>query len=148
MGLEEPPSERAHELELAFAGGRARAPSPPRPRAGPPQSSPSHPGSDRRRTSGGWPPWRRRTGSSCCGGPAALHSARRSFAFERVPGRNVDDAVAARRKAMGETENQNQVILERLYDRVWTGEAHDFAVMDEVFAEDAVVEYPQSGERM
>ncbi len=47
---------------------------------------------------------------------------------------------------MGETENQ--VILDRLYERVWIGDAHDFEVMDEVFAEDAVVEYPQSGERM
>jgi ketosteroid isomerase-like protein len=47
---------------------------------------------------------------------------------------------------MGETENQ--AILDRLYDEVWIGETHDFDVMDEVFAEDAVVEYPQSGERM
>jgi ketosteroid isomerase-like protein len=47
---------------------------------------------------------------------------------------------------MGETENQ--VILDRLYERVWIGDTHDFEVMDEVFAEDAVVEYPQSGERM
>jgi ketosteroid isomerase-like protein len=47
---------------------------------------------------------------------------------------------------MGETDNQ--VILDRLYDRVWIGETHDFTVMDEVFADDAVVEYPQSGERM
>jgi len=47
---------------------------------------------------------------------------------------------------MGETENR--MILERLYDRVWIGDTHDFNVMDEVFAADAVVEYPQSGERM
>jgi ketosteroid isomerase-like protein len=47
---------------------------------------------------------------------------------------------------MGETENQ--AILDRLYDEVWIGETHDFDVMDEVFAEDAIVEYPQSGERM
>ncbi len=46
---------------------------------------------------------------------------------------------------MGEAENQ--VILDRLYDRVWLGDTHDFGVMDEVFAEDAIVEYPQSGER-
>jgi hypothetical protein len=44
---------------------------------------------------------------------------------------------------MGETENQ--VILDRLYERVWIGDTHDFEVMDEVFAEDAVVEYQQSG---
>jgi ketosteroid isomerase-like protein len=49
-------------------------------------------------------------------------------------------------ESMGETENQ--VILDRLYDRVWIGDTHDFEVMDEVFADDAVVEYPQSGERM
>jgi hypothetical protein len=47
---------------------------------------------------------------------------------------------------MGETENH--VILDRLYDRVWIGGTHDFDVMDEVFADDAVVEYPQSGERI
>jgi hypothetical protein len=47
---------------------------------------------------------------------------------------------------MGETENE--VILDRLYERVWIGATHDFAVMDEVFADDAVVEYPQSGERI
>jgi ketosteroid isomerase-like protein len=47
---------------------------------------------------------------------------------------------------VGETDNR--VILERLYERVWMGEAHDFAVMDEVFAEDAVLDYPQSGERI
>jgi ketosteroid isomerase-like protein len=46
---------------------------------------------------------------------------------------------------MGQT--QNQVTLDRLYSRVWVGETHDFDVMDEVFADDAVVEYPQSGER-
>ncbi len=46
---------------------------------------------------------------------------------------------------MGQAENQ--VTLDRLYERVWIGETHDFDVMDEVFADDAVVEYPQSGER-
>src|SRR5919106_6724863 len=47
---------------------------------------------------------------------------------------------------MGEAENR--VILDRLYDEVWIRETHDFDVMDEVFAADAVVEYPQSGERI
>lgn len=47
---------------------------------------------------------------------------------------------------MGQTENQ--LILDQLYERVWIGETHDFDVMDEVFADDAVVEYPQSGERI
>jgi ketosteroid isomerase-like protein len=47
---------------------------------------------------------------------------------------------------MGELENQ--VILDRLYDLVWIGDTHDFSVMDEVFADAAVVEYPQSGERI
>jgi ketosteroid isomerase-like protein len=46
------------------------------------------------------------------------------------------------------SESENRVILDRLYERVWIGETHDFDVMDEVFADDAVVEYPQSGERM
>ena len=46
---------------------------------------------------------------------------------------------------MGQTENQ--VILDQLYERVWIGETHDFDVMDEVFADNAVVDYPQSGER-
>jgi ketosteroid isomerase-like protein len=46
---------------------------------------------------------------------------------------------------MGTTRNEE--VLDRLYDRVWLGETHDFDVMDEVFADDAVVEYPQSGER-
>ncbi len=41
---------------------------------------------------------------------------------------------------MGQAENQ--VTLDRLYERVWIGETHDFDVMDEVFADDAVVEYP------
>jgi ketosteroid isomerase-like protein len=45
-------------------------------------------------------------------------------------------------------ETENQAILDRLYDQVWIGESHDFEVMDQVFADDAVVEYPQSGERM
>jgi hypothetical protein len=31
---------------------------------------------------------------------------------------------------------------------VWISEDHDFDVMDESFAEDAVVEYPPSGERI
>jgi ketosteroid isomerase-like protein len=44
-------------------------------------------------------------------------------------------------------EATNRATLERLYDRVWVSDAHDFSVMDEVFAEDAVLEYPQSGER-
>jgi ketosteroid isomerase-like protein len=47
---------------------------------------------------------------------------------------------------MGQAENQ--VILDQLYERVWIGETHDFDAMDEVFADDAVVEYPQSGERI
>jgi ketosteroid isomerase-like protein len=42
----------------------------------------------------------------------------------------------------------NQVILDRLYEHVWISERHDFNVMDEVFADDAVLEYPQSGERV
>jgi ketosteroid isomerase-like protein len=45
-------------------------------------------------------------------------------------------------------EMENQVILDRLYDHVWIGEDPDFSVMDEVFADDAVLEYPQSGERV
>jgi ketosteroid isomerase-like protein len=45
-------------------------------------------------------------------------------------------------------EMENQVILDRLYDHVWIGENPDFSVMDEVFADDAVLEYPQSGERV
>ena len=44
---------------------------------------------------------------------------------------------------MGETDNRP--ILERLYERVWMGDAHDFAVMDEVFAEDAVLGFPSPG---
>jgi ketosteroid isomerase-like protein len=47
---------------------------------------------------------------------------------------------------MGETENR--AVIDRLYERVWISEDHDFDVMDESFAEDAVVEYPQSGERI
>lgn len=47
---------------------------------------------------------------------------------------------------MGEAENQ--VTLDRLYERVWVGETHDFDVMNEVFADDAVLEYPQPGERI
>ena len=47
---------------------------------------------------------------------------------------------------MGETENR--AVIDRLYARVWISEDHDFDVMDESFAEDAVVEYPQSGERI
>jgi ketosteroid isomerase-like protein len=47
---------------------------------------------------------------------------------------------------MGQT--QNQVVLDQLYELVWVGETHDFDVMDEVFADDAVVEYPQSRERI
>jgi ketosteroid isomerase-like protein len=43
---------------------------------------------------------------------------------------------------------ENQVILDRLYDQVWLAEAPDFNVMDQVFADDAVLEYPQSGERI
>lgn len=43
---------------------------------------------------------------------------------------------------------ENQVILDRLYDQVWLAESPDFNVMDEVFADDAVLEYPQSGERI
>jgi hypothetical protein len=46
------------------------------------------------------------------------------------------------------SETGNRVLLDRLYERVWIGETHDFDVMEEVFAEDAVVEYPQSGERI
>lgn len=46
------------------------------------------------------------------------------------------------------SESENRVILDRLYERVWMGETHNFDIMDEVFADDAVVEYPQSGERM
>jgi ketosteroid isomerase-like protein len=45
-------------------------------------------------------------------------------------------------------EMENQVILDRLYDHVWIGEDPDFSVMDEVFADDALLEYPQSGERV
>ena len=45
-------------------------------------------------------------------------------------------------------EVENQVILDRLYDQVWLAESPDFNVMDEVFADDAVLEYPQSGERI
>jgi ketosteroid isomerase-like protein len=45
-------------------------------------------------------------------------------------------------------ESDNQVILDRLYNEVWIGDAHDFDVMDQVFADDAIVEYPQSGERI
>lgn len=47
---------------------------------------------------------------------------------------------------MGEAENQ--VTLDRLYERVWVGETHDFDVMNEVFADDAALEYSQSGERI
>lgn len=43
---------------------------------------------------------------------------------------------------------ENQVILDRLYDQVWLAESPDFNVMEEVFADDAVLEYPQSGERI
>jgi ketosteroid isomerase-like protein len=76
-----------------------------------------------------------------------------AFALTRVGrcsrdrcGRNVDDLDGSEEATMGETENR--MILDRLYDRVWIGETHDFDVMDEVFADDAVVEYPQSRERM
>ena len=46
------------------------------------------------------------------------------------------------------SEAQNHSILDRLYNQVWIGETHDFDVMEDVFADDAVVEYPQSGERI
>jgi ketosteroid isomerase-like protein len=45
-------------------------------------------------------------------------------------------------------EMDNQMILDRLYEHVWISERHDFNIMDEVFADDAVLEYPQSGERV
>jgi hypothetical protein len=43
---------------------------------------------------------------------------------------------------------ENRATLERLYERVWMGTAHDFDVMEQVFAGDALLEYPQSGERI
>lgn len=45
------------------------------------------------------------------------------------------------------SEAQNGAVLDRLYGEVWLAQKPNFDVMDDVFAEDAVVEYPQSGER-
>lgn len=47
---------------------------------------------------------------------------------------------------MGEAENR--AVIDRLYERVWISEEHDFSVMDASFASDAVLEHPQSGERI
>jgi ketosteroid isomerase-like protein len=45
-------------------------------------------------------------------------------------------------------EAENRAVIDRLYERVWISEEHDFSVMDASFAADAVLEYPQSGERI
>ena len=47
---------------------------------------------------------------------------------------------------MGEAENRE--VINRLYRQVWMTETPRFDVMTESFSEDAVVEYPQSGERI
>ena len=47
---------------------------------------------------------------------------------------------------MGEAENRE--VINRLYQQVWTAETPRFDAMSESFGEDAVVEYPQSGERI